>query len=170
MNLSPRTYQESIEIAASPEAIYDLVSDVTRTGEWSPVCQECWWEEGGGPYVGARFTGRNVTPERTWETTSTVTAAEAGREFAWEVGRGFVRWAYRIAPLAGRVRLTESWEFTSAGQEYFVRGFGEDAPSWIEYVTQAAHDGIPATLEAIKRIAERAEDATSGNDRPTPNG
>ncbi|HAY67306.1 MAG TPA: hypothetical protein DCY82_03325, partial [Acidimicrobiaceae bacterium] len=29
-------HEASIEIAASPEAVYDLVSDVTRMGEWSP--------------------------------------------------------------------------------------------------------------------------------------
>lgn len=160
MDLSPRTHQESIEIAASPEAIYNLVSDVTRTGEWSPVCRQCWWDEDGGPHVGARFTGRNVTPERTWETTSTVTAAEVGRAFAWEVAKGFVRWAYRIESLDERTRLTESWEFTSAGQEYFVSAFGDGAPSMIEGATRAAHDGIPATLEAIKRIAEKAEDVS----------
>ena len=23
-----------------------MVSDVTRMGEWSPVCKACWWDEG----------------------------------------------------------------------------------------------------------------------------
>lgn len=156
MDLSPRTYQESIEIEASPEAVYALVSDIARTGEWSPVCQECWWNEGDGPRVGARFTGRNVTPERTWETTSTVTAAEAGREFAWEVGKGYVRWSYQMEPVDGRTRLTESWEFTATGLEFFVSAFGDDAPVRADGVTEAAHDGIPATLKAIKGIAEKA--------------
>ena len=32
------THRESILVTATPEAVYDLVSDVTRTGEWSPVC------------------------------------------------------------------------------------------------------------------------------------
>ena len=31
-------------------------------GEWSPICRACWWDEGGGPQVGAWFTGRNETP------------------------------------------------------------------------------------------------------------
>ena len=152
--LSPRTYQESIEIAASPETVYALVSDVTRVGEWSPVCQKGWWEADGGPRVGATFKGRNVTPDRTWDTTSTVTAAEPGRAFAWTVGRDFVHWGYRLEPTAAGTKLTESWEFTTTGQEFFVSNFGEKAPGAIEGATQAAHDGIPATLNAIKRIAE----------------
>lgn len=156
MDMNPRTYQESIEIAASPEAVYALVSDVTRTGEWSPVCQECSWEEGAGPRVGARFTGRNVAGERTWETTSTVIAAESGREFAWEVGKGFVRWSYRMEPAGAGTKLTEAWEFTAAGLEFFASAFGDDAPARADDATKAAHEGIPATLEAIKRIAEKA--------------
>ena len=40
-----RTYEQSIIIEATPEALYDLVSDITRTGEWSPVCTACWWDD-----------------------------------------------------------------------------------------------------------------------------
>ncbi len=42
-----RTHQQSIIIETTPEAIYDLVSDITRTGEWSPVCTACWWDDVG---------------------------------------------------------------------------------------------------------------------------
>ena len=47
-------------------------------GEWSPICRACWWDEGAGPEAGAWFTGRNETPERTWETRCQVVAADAG--------------------------------------------------------------------------------------------
>ena len=33
-------------VAANPEAIYALVSDVTRTPEWSPEVVECPWLDG----------------------------------------------------------------------------------------------------------------------------
>ena len=78
-------HSESIVIARSPDELYDMVSDVTRMGEWSPVCRACWWDEGESPRVGAMFTGRNETPERTWETRSQVVVADRGREFAFEV-------------------------------------------------------------------------------------
>jgi ribosome-associated toxin RatA of RatAB toxin-antitoxin module len=39
-------YSESILVARSPEDLYDMVSDVTRMGEWSPVCKACWWDAG----------------------------------------------------------------------------------------------------------------------------
>ena len=56
------THSDSIVIASSPENLYDLVCDITRMGAWSPVCKECWWDEGAGPAVGSWFTGRNVLP------------------------------------------------------------------------------------------------------------
>lgn len=81
----PLTYSDSVHIAAIPGEVYAVVSDITRTGEWSPVCQECWWDEGDGPWVGAFFTGRNVTDVRTWETHCEVIAAAEGVEFGWSV-------------------------------------------------------------------------------------
>ena len=39
--------------------------------------------------MGDWFTGRNVLPERTWETRSEVIVAKRGREFAFVVGRSY---------------------------------------------------------------------------------
>ena len=152
---TPRSHEESVRIEARPEAVYDLVSDITRTGEWSPVCTACWWDdEDRAGRVGAWFTGRNQTPERTWETRSVVVAAERGREFAWLVGDGFVRWGFQLEPDGDATTLTESWEFLPAGIAMFEQKFGDDASAQIADRTQQALDGIPRTLAALKRIAE----------------
>ena len=153
--MDSRTHAESVVVASSPEALYDLVADVTRTGEWSPVCRACWWDEGTPGEVGSWFTGRNEVPGRTWETRSQVVAAERGREFAWVVGGTLVRWGITLEPVAGGTRLTETWEFLPAGLQFFREKYGEDAQRQIEDRTRAAHEGIPATLAAVKRIAER---------------
>ncbi|SOC46746.1 Polyketide cyclase / dehydrase and lipid transport [Blastococcus aggregatus] len=151
-----RTHSSSVVVRATPEAVYDLVSDVTRTGEWSPVCRACWWDDGGSARVGAWFTGRNEVPGRTWETRSEVIAADRGREFAWMVGGTYVRWAFRMEPVDEGTRLTESWEFLPDGIALFHTLYGEAAEEQIADRTRAAHEGIPATLEAIRRIAESA--------------
>jgi hypothetical protein len=130
------------------------VSDVTRTGEWSPVCRECWWDEGDGPRVGASFTGRNETPERTWETRSQVVAAEPGREFAWEVNGGFARWGFTFEPADGGTRLTESWHFLPFGIAGFRERYGDEADAQIAQRSEQALRGIPETLAAIKKAAE----------------
>ncbi len=147
-------YSQSIVIARSPEALYDMVSDVTRTGEWSPICRACWWDEGAGPVAGSWFTGRNETPDRVWETRCQVAVADRGREFAFVVGDSLVRWGYTFTPVDGGTELTESWEFLPAGLARFAERFGDDAETQIADRTQAAHTGIPVTLAAIKSAAE----------------
>lgn len=160
---STRSHQASVTVEASASMLYGMISDVTRTGEWSPVCASCWWDdETDAGRVGAWFTGRNVLPGRTWETRSEVVVADPGREFAWVVGGSFVRWGFALAPAASGTTLTESWEFLPAGIAMFEEKFGAAATGQIADRTQQALDGIPRTLAAIKRIAE-SNDADSGS-------
>jgi hypothetical protein len=149
------TRAESTTVAASPEAVYALISDITRMGEWSPVVEACWWDDGDGPREGAHFTGRNVTPERTWETRCEVVSAD-GRTFGWVVNDGWVYWGYTVEPDDEGTRLTESWEFRPAGLAGFRERYGEDADAQVQARSRAAAEGIPATLAAIKRTAEGA--------------
>ena len=157
---SIRRYQESVTVVASAEALYDMVSDITRTGEWSPVCTSCWWdEEAQAGQVGAWFTGHNELPDRTWETRSEVVVAERGREFAWVVGGSFVRWGFTLVPAGQVTTLTESWEFLPGGIAMFEEKFGDEANAQITDRTHQALVGIPKTLAAIKRIAESTTEA-----------
>jgi hypothetical protein len=152
---SIRHHQESVMVQASPEIIYDLVSDITRTGEWSPICTSCWWDDqDNAGKIGAWFTGRNELPHRSWETRSQVVAAERGREFAWVVGGSFVHWGYLLTPADAGTTLTETWEFLPGGIAMFEEKYGDAAYVQITDRTQQALDGIPKTLAAIKRIAE----------------
>jgi hypothetical protein len=152
--MSSLRHAESIVIARPAEFLYDMISDVTRMGEWSPICTACWWDEGAGPWAGAWFTGRNELPERTWETRSQVVAAERGREFAFAVGGAWVRWGYSFTPVAGGTEVTESWQFLPAGIARFHERYGDGAEAEIKARTEAAHRGIPLTLAAIKKSAE----------------
>lgn len=148
--------QDSLVVAAEPTALFDLVTDIGRTGEWSPICTGCWWDDPAeAGRVGSWFTGRNETPQRTWETRSKVVVADRPREFAFEVGDGFVRWGYSFRAADEGTIVTESWHFRAAGIAMFHDKYGEQAPSEIAERTRAARTGIPATLAAIKRIAER---------------
>ncbi len=152
---STRTHQESVVVQASVHRLYDLVSDIARTGEWSPVCTTCWWDDDAeAGQAGAWFTGRNVLGDRTWETRSQVVVADRGREFAWVVGGSFVRWGFTLSPTENGTTLTESWEFLPGGIAMFEEKYGDQAREQIADRTRQALDGIPRTLAAIKRIAE----------------
>ncbi len=147
-------FSDAVVVARSPEQVYALASDVTRTGEWSPTCTACWWDEGAGPEPGSWFTGRNVTPQRTWDTRSQVVVARPGEEFTWVVGDGVVRWSYQLEPCDEGTRLTETWELLPDGLAFFARKYGEDADAQVEDRRRSAYEGIPRTLAAIKAVAE----------------
>lgn len=148
------THAGSVIVARSPEDLYAMVSDITRMGEWSPICRACWWDEGDGPRVGAWFTGRNELPERTWETRSKVVAADPGREFAFVVAGTIARWGYTFTAVDGGTEITESWEFLPGGIALFEERFGDEAQAQIADRVEKARTGIPETLAAIKRAAE----------------
>lgn len=149
-------HSDSTVIARPPEELYDMVSDVTRMGEWSPICKACWWDEGDTARVGAKFTGRNELPERTWETRSEVVAADRGREFAFVVESTGTRWGYSFAPVDGGTQVTEAWEFHPKGAAVFEERFGENAQAEIQIRADTARKGIVTTLAAIKKAAEGA--------------
>jgi hypothetical protein len=66
-----------------------------------------------------------------------------------------VRWGYLIEPVGpDRSSLSESWEFLPAGRDMFHEKYGEGADERIELRRGQALRGIPATLAAIKRVAE----------------
>ncbi|GGF37566.1 polyketide cyclase [Marmoricola endophyticus] len=148
-------HQDSIHIAADPGDVYDVVSDVTRTGEWSPVCKECWWVDGDGPARGARFGGRQEVPGRTWETESVVTEADPGNVFAWQVGGRYVEWSYRMQAVQGGTRLTETWSLNDATKQMFAEKYADRADEVLDARRQEALTGIPETLARIKDIVER---------------
>jgi hypothetical protein len=112
-----RQDSENVEVDAGPEAVYDLVAELTRMGEWSPECQRVEWEAGAtGPAVGARFVGHNRGGPLNlmrWSRHGTVLTADRGREFAFateEGGREGTVWSYRFEPTAGGgTRVTESY-------------------------------------------------------------
>lgn len=99
------------DIAASPEAVYAAISDVTRMGEWSEECHACEWHEGvDGPEVGATFDGHNRNGEHEWTSQGKVIEAEPGRSFAFECSMmdfHFSTWGYRIEPTDTGSRVTE---------------------------------------------------------------
>jgi len=152
-------HQDSVDVAAPPEAVYDLVSDVTRTGEWSVQCHACEWADPDqAGRVGAVFTGHNRTGDREWSTRSTVVAADRPTRFAWEVGAGFVRWTYDVEETAGGSRLTHTWEFLPAGLDFFATTYGETADAEIAQRSEAARSGVPETLARLRGLLEGGRD------------
>ena len=143
-------------IAAAPEALYDLVTDVTRMGEWSPETSSCRWVgTEPGPRVGARFRGSNRRGPLLWTTTCRVTAAEPGRRFAFTVtwlGQPISDWSYDFVADAGGCTVVESWS------DRRNAAFKLGSVPVMGIADRAAHNrrGMAATLAALKASAEAA--------------
>jgi hypothetical protein len=141
-----------------------MVSDVTRVGEWSPVCRACEWVEGSSPSVGAVFVGHNVTPERSWDMGCRVFVADRGREFAFAtIGtpggddtdeNGMTRWGYTFTDVEGGTEVEESWELTRSGLETVNAMPPTQREEIVETVMPNALSGMEETLANLKRVAE----------------
>ncbi len=101
-------------IEASPEALYELIADVTRTPEITPdIVKVAWLDGATGPAVGARFKATNKQGRGpNWSNKPVITVLEPGREIAWERTEPFggtVEWRYRFEPEGTGTRITESY-------------------------------------------------------------
>jgi uncharacterized protein YndB with AHSA1/START domain len=91
-------------MAADPAKVYELIADVPRMGEWSPESAGAEWLTGEPGAVGSTFRGDNHRPWIKWSTDCTVTAADPGKLFAFDVevgGRPVSAWEYEIVPRDG---------------------------------------------------------------------
>jgi hypothetical protein len=143
-------------ISASPASVYDMVSDVTRMGAWSPETTSCRWIRGAsGPVVGAKFKGSNRKGWRRWSTTCTVTSADPGRGFAFDVAFGPLpvsHWDYQFLPAGNSTRVVETWTDRRPGW------MNKASPIAMGVADRAAHNraGMVTTLSRLQEAAEGA--------------
>ena len=115
----------STTINRPAEVVWAAISDIAQIGRWSPECVAGRWIDGAdGPVVGAQFEGDNVAKlagrtVKRWTTTSAVTASEPGVIFEFVVEQHST-WRYELAPVAGGTRVTESFDYESAGLQKFM--------------------------------------------------
>ena len=146
----------TVHMNASPERIWELVSDVTQIGRYSPETFEAEWLDGAtGPAVGARFRGhvkRNGRGPTYW-TTCEVTACEPGKEFAFGVGQPgkppLNVWRYVLQPVDGGTNVTESFQLkeSNIGLRVYWALWG-----WSR--GRVNRNGMRTTLERVKAEVE----------------
>lgn len=155
----------NVETSASPMAVYDLVSDVGRMGEWSPECHTCQWIGGAtGPTVGARFKGSNRRGLARWSTKPRVVAADPGREFAFvtsHLGRDMTQWCYKFAESVGGTTVTESFEMLRAMPWYFR--LADRLLMGVQDRKVDLEANMSETLRRLKAVAESSGPAIVGD-------
>ena len=163
-------------VAAAPEAVYDVLADVTRTPEWSPEVVGCTWLDGAtGPAVGVRFAARNRRRWFTWTNRPVVDAADPGREFAFlrtEPGGGSIRWRHLLRPDGEGTLVIESYEVLAPvprGLHVVLRlVFGvRDLADDLHANMAASLDRLAAVVEAGYRACSRGSAVAEASPSPS---
>ena len=139
---------------ASVDAIWNLVSDVTSIGKYSPETFEAEWLDGAtGPAVGAKFRGhvkRNGRGPTYWAPCE-VTSCVPGQEFGFAVGtaaKPMNNWRYVLSPSGDGTDVTESFTLpNSAFSKLYWTLFGK-------FRGKTNRRGMQQTLERIKAEVE----------------
>ena len=146
------THSQSVQIAATPEAVYDLVSDLTRHGEWSVQNVGGEWLDGATGKVGDWFEGRNKAGKMEWSAKVEISEATRGEEFGfWTLGKdaNMIHWLYRMEAAGDGTTLSEHYRLNKA-PDGIAKGGDAAIRGWCDGVVA----GMEKNLAAIKATAE----------------
>jgi hypothetical protein len=116
MGTLPRSGTVTVEVEATPEQVWALLADVTRSGEWSHETQGAEWLGGATAAApGARFRGRNKNGRTKWSRECEVLTADAPNAISWRtvptrVYPDSTRWTYEMDATDGGCRVTQRFE------------------------------------------------------------
>ncbi|MGV0714511.1 SRPBCC family protein [Mycolicibacterium sp. XJ662] len=138
--------------AAPPEVIWELLTDITRMGEWSPECTGGQWLDGADhAVVGARFRGSNRWGPLTWATTCEIETVDKPSHFAYGARHSsgaLTRWSYELRPDGTGTLLTERFQTVGTPTAVLV------ADRLLRRPRKLAA-GMAATLSRLSAAAER---------------
>jgi uncharacterized protein YndB with AHSA1/START domain len=141
------------DIAAPAGLVWELVSDLTRMGEWSPENRGGVWVKGStGPVPGARFKGANRNGDKSWATAVKVIDADPGRRFSFLVSVGpfkIAEWSYDFEETADGCRVTETWIDRRSSLAKKASG----PASGVQDRTEHNRRGMEQTLRALAAAA-----------------
>ena len=157
------TTETEVYVAAPPQHVWTLVSDILTPARFGTELQEATWlGADAGPCLGARFKGRNHHPARgEWETTSTVIDFVPERRFGWAVGdpeQPSALWRLELSPEGDGTRL-RYWAQMGpgpSGMTTVIEKMPDKEEQIIARRLQEWETNMAATITGIKQLAEGA--------------
>jgi hypothetical protein len=151
--------QAEVIVNADPETVYHLITDLSTLASCAEEARAMKWRKGDEVAPGAVFKGHNRNGVFRWTTRCTVTHAEPGEAFAFDVhyfGVPVAHWRYDILPVSDTAgdgcRVTERTWNRQPG--WFRK------TSWIGTGVRdrdaANSEHIKLTLQRLKAKAEAA--------------
>jgi hemerythrin-like domain-containing protein len=142
-----------VHAQAEPSAIWAVLADVTRVGEWSHECHTVEWLDGAtGAAPGVRFRGRNQSGWARWARSCTITVCDPPREFVYHTQGGLLgdssEWRFVLEPAPGGGTVIRQSFRILAGQVW--------ADRLIWRLVPAHHDRLAALRGDLERLATLA--------------
>jgi hypothetical protein len=162
----------AVAVDAPPDAVYAVVSDLPRSGEWSTECRGGTWVHGTPATVGAVFRGTNLRADDVvawapvvrgeWTTEAEVVAAERGRRFGWAMRDSAGRaqdsvWTYEIEATATGSLLVHQFRMGRAteGITGITAGMDDvDRQRFFSEWGKKLEGDLADTLDRIKAVIE----------------
>ncbi|OZD32799.1 SRPBCC family protein [Rhodococcus sp. 05-2256-B2] len=149
-----KTLEATIDIDASPQAVWSVVSDLQRMGEWSPQCKKM--KVFGGPVgKGTRTLNINRKGLLVWPTSAKVVTFEPNKALAFRIVENKTIWSYTLTPTATGTTVVEKREApsgTSAVSSLLVKRI----LGGIEEFDVELVEGMNSTLRRIKTESEKS--------------
>jgi uncharacterized protein YndB with AHSA1/START domain len=180
---TPRTENSSLfgawsivvseEFDCPADAVWSLITDIARIGEFSPECIDARWTTEEHAAVGARFDGTNSVIDRNadgeelefvWVRPCEVTAFEPEQLFAYSVGDRYdgspvTNWEFRIEATSDTTcRVTQTFRHQPDGLSGIRHSADADPQRAAEIIadrTAGLSDGMRATLRAMRSVLAR---------------
>ena len=170
MGTLARSGRSETVTGASAEALWQIISDVTRVGEWSHECRGARLLGGArSASPGVRFRGRNRSGVFRWSRSCVFAAVEPPRTLVWRTGGLWGRvdstqWRIDLEPVAGGTRIVQTYQVLRVAP-------GLDRVYW--RLIKAHRDRRRALADDLERLAalalSQAEPGTRAREHPTAN-
>lgn len=175
--------RDETHIGATPQEVYTVVSDLPRSGEWSPETVGGLWVSGAPCEVGSVFRGENLRREDvvawaplvrgTWFTEAEVLAADPGCSFRWAMRNKAGQaqesvWGFEMRPVNGGCMLEHNFNMgePTDGIRKIVEDMDESEKRrfFADWTAKLRND-LALTLDRIKAVVEQE---TSAQEPTTP--
>lgn len=147
----PKNLEATIDIAASPDKVWAVVSNLKRMPEFSPQCVRM--VPLGAPKAGTWVLNLNTDGKKYWPTTARIVRFEPNQAFAFKINENRSIWSYTLEATETGTRLVERRDVPN-GTSWFSRksidaALGGEAP-----FEEALIRGMHETLGKIKTVVE----------------
>jgi uncharacterized protein YndB with AHSA1/START domain len=153
-----RELHAEIFINASPEAVWDVLTDLKKMAEGSPELLTMVPLRSGGLRLGQTYLGINRRKAIIWSTRNVVSALEPGKVLAWDTATSGATWIYELSAEGDGTRLVHRRPVRKR-LTLLSRAFAPVALGGSVEHADELEEGMAQTIFRIKTAAESAAHA-----------